>query len=59
MASSDQIRLLLVEDVPQVAQYVRSLLNSQSHIKLLDVLTDGAKAISSAQQLRPEAEAAT
>ena len=54
MASSDQIRLLLVEDVPQVAQYVRSLLNSQSHIKLLDVLTDGAKAISSAQQLRPD-----
>src|SRR5438477_8034631 len=54
MASSDQIRLLLVEDVPQVAQDVRSLLNSQSHIKLLDVLTDGAKAISSAQQLRPD-----
>ena len=30
MASSDQTRLLLVEDVPQVAQYVRGLLNAQS-----------------------------
>ena len=41
--SSDQIRLLLVEDVPQVAQYVRGLLNAQSHIKLLDVVSDGRK----------------
>src|SRR2546429_511093 len=54
MASSDQIRLLLVEDVPQVAQYIRSLLNAQAHIKLLEVLTDGSKAVSSAQQLRPD-----
>ena len=41
--SSDQIRLLLVEDVPQVAQYVRGLLNAQSHIKLRDVVSDGRK----------------
>jgi len=41
--STDQIRLLLVEDVPQVAQYVRGLLNAQSHIKLLDVVSDGRK----------------
>jgi pilus assembly protein CpaE len=54
MASSDQIRLLLVEDVPQVAQYIRSLLNSQAHIKLLDVLNDGSKAAAAAQQLRPD-----
>jgi pilus assembly protein CpaE len=54
MASSDQIRLLLVEDVPQVAQYIRSLLNSQAHIKLLDVLSDGSKAVAAAQQLRPD-----
>ena len=41
---ASQIRLLIVEDVPQVAQYIRGLLNSQSAIKLLDVVTDGAKA---------------
>ena len=30
MASSDQTRLLIVEDVPQVAQYIRGLLNAQA-----------------------------
>src|SRR5215210_4630528 len=54
MASSDQTRLLLVEDVPQVAQYVRGLLNSQSAIKLLDVVSDGAKVVAQAQQVRPD-----
>jgi hypothetical protein len=38
--SSDQTRLLIVEDVPQVAQYIRGLLNTQQAVKLLDVLTD-------------------
>ena len=37
MAPSDQVRLLLVEDVPQVAQYVRGLLNAQTQVKLIDV----------------------
>jgi pilus assembly protein CpaE len=54
MASSDQARLLLVEDVPQVAQYIRGLLNSQSSVKLLDVMTDGSKVIPQIQQLRPD-----
>jgi len=54
MASSDQVRLLIVEDVPQVAQYIRGLLNTQSTVKLLDVLTDGAKAAAQIQQLRPD-----
>ena len=54
MASSDQTRLLLVEDVPQVAQYIRGLLNSQSSVKLLDVMTDGTKVIPQIQQLRPD-----
>ena len=54
MASSDTTRLLLVEDVPQVAQYIRGLLNSQSSVKLLDVLTDGSKVIATVQQLRPD-----
>ena len=50
----DQIRLLIVEDVPQVAQYIRGLLNSQSAISLLDVLTDGSKAVGQISQLRPD-----
>jgi pilus assembly protein CpaE len=54
MASSDQTRLLLVEDVPQVAQYIRGLLNAQTAVKLLDVLTDGTKVIPQVQQLRPD-----
>jgi pilus assembly protein CpaE len=54
MASSDQTRLLIVEDVPQVAQYIRGLLNAQAHIKLLDVISEGAKARAQIQQLRPD-----
>ncbi len=54
MASSDQTRLLLVEDVPQVAQYIRGLLNSQNSVKLLDVLSDGSKVLPQVQQLRPD-----
>jgi pilus assembly protein CpaE len=54
MASSDQTRLLLVEDVPQVAQYVRGLLNTQTGMKLLDVISDGTRAVAQATQLRPD-----
>jgi pilus assembly protein CpaE len=54
MASTDPTRLLLVEDVPQVAQYIRGLLNSQSTIKLLDVLTDGGKVLPQIGQTRPD-----
>jgi pilus assembly protein CpaE len=43
-----------VEDVPQVAQYIRGLLNAQSSVKLLDVLSDGSKALPTIQQLRPD-----
>jgi pilus assembly protein CpaE len=51
---ASQIRLMLVEDVPQVAQYVRGLLNAQQAIKLIDVVTDGAHAAAQVQQLRPD-----
>jgi pilus assembly protein CpaE len=54
MSSSDQTRLLIVEDVPQVAQYIRGLLNAQAHVKLLDVISEGAKAPAQIQQLRPD-----
>ncbi len=50
----DQIRLLVVEDVPQVAQYIRGLLNSQSTIKLLDVVTDGSRVARLIPELRPD-----
>jgi pilus assembly protein CpaE len=53
-AAAGPIRLLLVEDVPQVAQYVRGLLNAQSQIKLVDVVTDGGRAVTQARQLRPD-----
>src|SRR6476620_3311600 len=54
MASGDSTRLLLVEDVPQVAQYIRGLLNAQNSVKLLDVLSDGTKVLPQVQQLRPD-----
>jgi pilus assembly protein CpaE len=51
---ADQIRLLVVEDVPQVAQYIRGLLNSQSAIKLLDVVSDGNRVGRLISELRPD-----
>jgi pilus assembly protein CpaE len=52
--SSDQIRLLVVEDVQQVTSYIRGLLNAQSAIKLLDVVTDGTKVVDLVSELRPD-----
>jgi len=51
---ADQIRLLVVEDVPQVAQYIRGLLNSQSMIKLLDVVNEGGRVARVIAELRPD-----
>jgi pilus assembly protein CpaE len=51
---SDQIRLLVVEDVQQVAQYIRGLLNSQSSVKLLDVVSDGSKVPNLIAEHRPD-----
>jgi pilus assembly protein CpaE len=51
---NDQTRLLIVEDVPQVAQYIRGLLNTQQSVKVLDVLTDGGKALGQIGELRPD-----
>ena len=53
-ASSSQIRLLLVEDVAQVAQYIRNLSNAQDQVKLLDVLSDGRKVLDQIRDLRPD-----
>jgi pilus assembly protein CpaE len=53
-SSASPIRLLLVEDVPEVAQYIRGLLNAQSQIRLLDVLTDGRKVAERVRELHPD-----
>jgi pilus assembly protein CpaE len=55
VASDDQIRLLLVEDVPQVSQYVRNLLQHQKQVRLLDTVTDGRMAMDQIRELRPDA----
>jgi pilus assembly protein CpaE len=54
VASPSSIRLLIAEDVPQVSQHVRNLLSVQSQVKLLEVLSDGAKVLDAAKQLRPD-----
>jgi pilus assembly protein CpaE len=54
MASADQIRLLLVEDVPQVAQYVRGLLNAQSQVRLVDIVADGEQVAKRVAEHRPD-----
>lgn len=51
---SDQVRLLLVEDVPQVAQYIRGLLNAQSQVRLVDVVSDGSRALGQLADQRPD-----
>ena len=54
MASGDQIRLLLVEDVPQVAQYVRGLLNAQNQVRLVDIVADGTQVQARISEHRPD-----
>jgi pilus assembly protein CpaE len=54
VATTNSIRLLVAEDVPQVSQHVRNLLSVQSQVKLLEVLNDGSKVVEAAKQLRPD-----
>ena len=51
---AEQIRLLVIEDVPQVAMHMRSLLNAQAQIKMLDVVTSGETALAAVGELRPD-----
>jgi pilus assembly protein CpaE len=51
---AEQIRLLVVEDVPQVAMHMRSLLSAQAQIKMLDVITSGELALAAVSELRPD-----
>src|ERR687891_1247515 len=52
--AGEQIRLLIVEDVPQVASHMRSLLHAQSQIKMLDVVTAGDRAVASVSEMKPD-----
>ncbi len=52
--AGEQIRLLVVEDVPQVASHVRALLAAQSQIKMLDVVTSGERAVGAVTEMKPD-----
>jgi len=52
--AGEQIRLLVIEDVPQVASHMRSLLNAQTQIKMLEVVTSGEKAVAAVGDSRPD-----
>jgi pilus assembly protein CpaE len=52
--AGEQIRLLVVEDVPQVAAHIRSLLAAQSQIKMLDVVAQGDRAAAAVGQFKPD-----
>jgi len=52
--AGEQIRLLVVEDVPQVASHVRALLAAQSQIKMLDVVTSGERAVAGVTEMKPD-----
>lgn len=51
--SVEQIRLLVIEDVPQVASHMRALLQSQSQIKMLEVVTAGDQAVAAMGEYKP------
>jgi pilus assembly protein CpaE len=52
--ATEQIRLLVIEDVPQVAAHMRQLLQAQSQIKMLDVVTAGERAVSAVSEYKPD-----
>ena len=52
--AGEQIRLLVVEDVPQVAAHMRQLLQAQSQIKMLDVVTAGERAVAAVSEFKPD-----
>lgn len=52
--AGEQIRLLVVEDVPQVASHVRSMLQAQHQIKFLDVVTAGDRALPAVEDMKPD-----
>jgi pilus assembly protein CpaE len=53
-AASSEIRIVLVEDVPQIAQYVRGLIAAARQLTLVDHIADGRQALERIPQLRPD-----
>jgi pilus assembly protein CpaE len=54
IVAAEQIRLLVVEDVPQVASHMRALLQAQSQIKMLEVVTAGDRAVAATTEYKPD-----
>jgi len=52
--AGEKIRLLVIEDVPQVAAHMRQLLQAQSQIKMLDVVTAGERAVAAVSEFKPD-----
>lgn len=52
--AGQQFRLMVVEDVPQVASHIRSLLHAQTGIKMLEVVTSGDHALGSVAEMKPD-----
>ena len=52
--AGEQIRLLVVEDVPQVASHIRSCSRRSTQIKMLDVVTAGDRALTSVAEMKPD-----
>jgi len=48
------VRLLLVEDVPQVAQHVRGLLAAQAAVQLVEVVSDGRMVVERIARSQPD-----
>ena len=51
--ATQKIRILIIEDVPQVTKYLRDLVGTQHSVEIIDVLTDGSHAISVIPEKRP------
>jgi len=52
--AGERIRLLMIEDVPQVASHVRSLLIAQTQIQVVEVIGDGDRALAAVGDYRPD-----
>ncbi len=48
------IRIVLVEDVPEVVAHVREMLRPQSRYRLLQVITQGRRAVEEITELQPD-----
>jgi MinD-like ATPase involved in chromosome partitioning or flagellar assembly/CheY-like chemotaxis protein len=48
------LRIILVEDVPDVTSHIRELLRAQSMIRMVDVVRDGRSVATLVRELRPD-----